>query len=290
MSSADAGAGAASSEDCNNRQHLSLLASLLGDDDGQQQQEKKDWKNADDLEIAIRQRALSKLGGNAPAGGSSSSVAEIGSFWKRSLDVCRQILIDLEKQERQRKEDGSAAPESSSPTVVIAAPQIAKIPFVLLDDILDILLERDCVAFWNDYVETSTEVMFDLDGSFWVHHSCWLVFLKLCNKLIKRGGGMIPPTLVASVMRNLAAAYPLNDKSATRVWGSRNADTLTEFEDKDEFEKIRAKIQEEESKDSAASTNKNDDFYTLYESFWSLQQDFTSRKLVFLVNSRTPVC
>lgn len=273
---------------------------------------------ADDLEIGMRRRALELAvaaplaeksdgdGGDDVGADGDDAMKEVTSFWKRCLRVCRRLLLEIKGVGRSGGAGGGGAGagaggspsrqeesnEKRKEIEAAAAPHLAKIPFVLLDDVFDVLAdEGQCAKFWGSCVEgkSASAILFDEGDCFWSHHTCWLAFLKLCSKLIKRQDGA---TLAARVMGVLAEAYPLGDKSATRIWGSRNTETSTEFEDRDEFDRQQRDQQvslllaaeddgrnSNKKKDGSADKVVSGDFYTIYESFWSLQQDFTSRKL-----------
>lgn len=86
---------------------------------------------------------------------------------------------------------------------------------------------------------------------------------------------------MSALMLMLGRVYPLAEKSATRQWGAYNDQSNTSLEDKEEFEAAMEQggllVSSTEAADG--STHEPEDGavadYTLYESFWKLQQDLS---------------
>eukprot|EP00977_Amphora_coffeiformis_P006310 scaffold1351_cov176-Amphora_coffeaeformis.AAC.44 len=177
---------------------------------------------------------------------------DLGLFWTLSLRLCLHLVYMSEETTEEKYKDLNAR----------------KIPFVLLEDIFDCLSVDQSLAFWQDNVLGAYEAIFG--QRIWspspTQHPCWLPFLKLTNKLIRR----IPPKDSARVMLTLCRVYPLAEKSAVRPYGSFNADNITVFEESDEFEEEQARIPAE-SKMTDEEGSVAD--YSFYESFWKLQED-----------------
>ena len=204
---------------------------------------------ADNLEILLR-RHLAHLRQKGAAT-EEASIERIGIFWTNSLRVCYHV----------------AALEDENPQ--FQAMNVRKVPFLMLEDVLDYLTVDHAKLFWQDYVEASTQLLFS--QVLWTpagkSRPCWLPFLKLCNNFIRR----LEYAWSSRIMLTLARVYPISEKSASMKWGSRNTETLTAFETEKEFEKEIGKPEQQKSKEDDNTVG-----YSFYESFWSLQQDFAS--------------
>lgn len=181
-------------------------------------------------------------------------LGEIGTFWTETVQVCMHLVHFDDTGSDERYKGMNAR----------------KIPLVLLEDILDSLPITLCQDFWERYVEPASDLLFS--RILWdpqpsatpPPRPCWLPFLRLCNNLLRRSS----PQWAARIMLTLATVYPLSEKSATKVWGSRNTEHVT-LESRDEFEEQQQQQTETDEDGSVPD-------YSFYESFWSLQRDFSS--------------
>lgn len=177
---------------------------------------------------------------------------EKGSIWRQALELCLHIVLIGEQGNDERYNDMN----------------VRKLPFVLLEDVLDTLTADQSMLFWNQHVKAAFPHLFC--KILWEPtpkvHPCWLPFLKTCNKLIRR----VTPSDAASLLVTMSRVFPLSEKSANKAWGSHNADNVTLIEDSDDFEKT-----------AATFTDEGDAFeYSTYESFWKLQHDFNNPNVV----------
>ena len=177
---------------------------------------------------------------------------DLGLFWTLSLRLCLHLVCMSEESTEEKYRDLNAR----------------KIPFVLLEDIFDCLPVDQSLTFWKECVLGSYETIFG--RRIWspspTQHPCWLPFLKVTNKLIRR----LPPKESARVMLTLCRVYPLAEKSAVRPYGSFNADNVTMFEESDEFEEEQSRIPAESKMIDEEGSVAD---YSFYESFWKLQED-----------------
>ena len=217
----------------------------------------------DQFEIDLRQQALEKVRAFLTAASDASSMMEgcdeLGSFWVHALRVCLHLV-------HFTKEDGDeTATESTAlgngPVYDSKLAIRRQLPIILLDDILDTLPITACCNLWQDHVVPAYPLLFGDD--LWQRKSSWLPLLKVANALLRRPN--LPTNQAAALMQTMARIYPLQEKSAIKVWGSHNVDNVTDFESNEEFLQ-----QQQEQQNTAESTTD----YSFYESFWKLQRDF----------------
>ena len=148
------------------------------------------------------------------------------------------------------------------------ASHLRKLPVILLEDILDTLSIDSGYAFWKACITTDSLLFQPL---LWhpVHAKqppCWLPFLKCANKFLRRlqanqtlpltmlpqdsNNSVSSATAAAHVLQMLSTVYPMSEKSATRVWGSHNADHRTVLESQLQF--FEEQEQQESSQVDAA--------------------------------------
>ena len=223
----------------------------------------------DELEIQLRNEALKLLGENSN---------DIGEFWKNATKLCWHMVYMSENDtENIRYKDLGA---------------LRKLPILLLEDILDSTPLNKALDFYNNHAKSMFPLLFG--QLLWRPDQkvrpCWLPFLKLANKFTKRLSGQPAQNFhykdaISSIMVTLCQIYPLSEKSATRIWGSYNDQSVTTFEGREEFDEEQATILEFLS--TTASGSDDDDGedgavpdYTIYEAFWKVQQDFSRPNLV----------
>jgi THO complex subunit 1 len=237
-------------------------------------------KNSDLLEISLRSHAvllLNQVLREAKAASSSAkdtaaadeiahppvspALSELGEFWTSSVQLCRHVVQFASERHYDKH---------------FSIPAVRKLAFVLLEDILDGLTLKDAQAFWTRWFAPMHPLLLKLDAG---SPSSNLVFLKTLNAFWKRccasssnsDGGQ----WAATVLQTLASSFALGERSATRVWGSRNLDTLSDFDTSDQYQQRVASA----PASAAASTEPADSprvDYSVYQSLWSLQQDFAS--------------
>jgi THO complex subunit 1 len=226
---------------------------------------------ADHLEIQLRQhlfqfvkQAITVPGGTSD--GSNINIKPLGDFWRSSLELCLHLVYFSEH------DNGSDKRYQGMDN------RCRKLPLALLEDALDTLPIQQCQQLWEFHVEPAYEVLFS--PLLWTpgnskSHPCWLPFIKLANKFLLR---LPAGDWAARIMLTLAKVFPISEKSAIKVWGSYHADSVTDFESAQEFEE-----QQQQATANATATVTHDaedngaiPDYTFYESFWSLQHDFSN--------------
>lgn len=195
------------------------------------------------------------------------NVKALGDFWRSSLELCLHLVIFSEadgSDERYQGMDNRGR----------------KLPLALLEDALDTLPVRQCQQLWESHVEPAYEILFR--PIMWTptttSHPCWLPFIKLANKFLRR---LQAGDWAARIMLTLAKVFPISEKSAIKVWGSYHAESVTDFETEREFEEQQQQSTPSAAAAVTAATHHVDDDgavpdYTFYESFWSLQHDFSN--------------
>ena len=209
------------------------------------------------LEVQLRQQVLRRireLSASPSATTTTSATTDMGQFWTDALHLCLHFVYMSEESENEQYKGLNAR----------------KIPFVLLEDIFDCLAVGQCWAFWRDVVLKAYPTIFG--PRIWTpspsEHPCWLPFLKITNKLIRR----LPPKESADIMLTLCRVYPLAERSGARPFGSHNAENITSFESVTEYEEEQAQIPMEIKMDEEGSVSD----YNFYESFWKLQEDLNN--------------
>jgi THO complex subunit 1 len=230
---------------------------------------------ADHLEIQLRQhlfqfvqQAITHQDSGSDGLRSDINVKPLGVFWRSSLELCLHLVYfsehDNGSDERYQGMDNRGR----------------KLPLVLLEEALDTLPVQQCQQLWESYVEPAYDVLFS--PLLWTpstskSHPCWLPFIKLANKLLRR---LQSGDWAARLMLTLAKVFPLSEKSAIKVWGSYHADSVTDFETAQEFEEQQQQATPVSTATAATMHDAEDDGaipdYTFYESFWSLQHDFSN--------------
>jgi len=216
---------------------------------------------ADRLEIALRQHLFALVQTTLQ---DTTTLPAVGAFWRVSLELCWHLVYFSETK------------RNDVPDERYQGMNVRKLPLNLLEDALDTLPVPQCRELWESAVEPAYDILFS--QTLWTpsptSHPCWLPFIKLTNKFIRRLSG----EHAARIMLTTAKVFPIQEKSAIKVWGSYHADAVTEFETEQEFQ------EQQTTNGGAALERDNDDDdddgavpdYTFYESFWSLQHDFSN--------------
>jgi len=243
----------------------------------------------DRFEIALRTAALQLLGSN--------SVTALQELWKRVVLAVSHVLYFAEQQQ---EEDTAAAAASESNSSMInerytslnsVSSHLRKLPVILLEDILDTLSLSNGYTFWKACIPGSRlfEPLLWHPISAAKQPPCWLPFLKSANKFLRRLQAQENLLLVenngddtttgnvaaAAVLQILSQVYPLTEKSATRVWGSHNADHMTELESETEFETEQQSKKDDPASKPLATADLPKRVaaavadYSFYETFWT---------------------
>jgi THO complex subunit 1 len=230
----------------------------------------------DQFEIQLRNETLQRIN---PCLGREcvNALEELGSFWSKTLQICLHLVHFAARSNDKKEEDPDE--QTTNPCYKIHVRK--QFPVILLEDIVDCLPIEVCLQFWEEHVVTSYDWLFGVD--LWSpvspakSHACWLPFLKVSNKLLRRN---MPPQQAARLMQTVARIYPLAEKSANKVWGSHNVDNVTEWESAHFFESQQTDlVSNAATKPAAMNATSQDEEgavadYSFYESFWKLQQDF----------------
>ncbi|CAB9521518.1 tHO complex [Seminavis robusta] len=248
---------------------------------------------ADVLEIQLRSQLLSLVNDYVTSSSDSTAVTDgasignnsndnkealedVGIYWERSLEICLHMVYFADDNQDERYK----------------GIQVRKLPLLLLEDALDALPLGAFQSLWQSVVEPSYPILFsDLLWHPNATFPCALPFIKLCNKFLKK----LTNTNTANsnewpgrILLTLAKAFPLSDKSATKIWGSFNTDNVTEFETSEQFEQEQQEqLQQQQQTDTSSSTttskslhhkhqNKELQTYSFYETFWAVQRDFSN--------------
>ncbi|KAL7556563.1 hypothetical protein ACA910_009081 [Epithemia clementina (nom. ined.)] len=233
------------------------------------------------FEIQLRQEVLNRI----------RDAEKVGEFWKDATRVCWH-MVHMAENQKEQEEDTNKDESSKNHYRYKHLASVRKIPILLLEDILDSVTLSKALDFYNNHAKPMFPLLFgDL---LWRPElkvrPCWLPFLKVANKFTKRLSAHQLEDLkykdaISSIMLTLCQIYPLSEKSATKAWGSYNDQSNTTFEGREEFEQEQAPVLEFSASlpSSSSSSNHHDDDgedgaipdYTVYESFWKLQKDFS---------------
>lgn len=271
-------------------------------------------ERADQLQIQLRSQllalvheSLTDTDTTAADDGQDNNEAlqDVGIFWKGSLELCLHLVYfcdtsgDAMKQDNQDKD------------ARYKGMNVRKLPLLLLEDALDSLPLEYFQRIWASVVEPSFPILFS--KIMWHHPTntgnsapCALPFIKLCNKFLRTLSASVvspssrtqkqQPTGTESriadddwsgrILLTLAAAFPLSDKSATKVWGSFS-ENVTNFESKAAFEQqklehgdlIFMEVEDNVTTQNVTTTQEqhsSNSSFSFYETLWSVQNDFSN--------------
>ncbi len=223
---------------------------------------------ADQFEIQLRKALFEKISpvlASADPLAQVSALSELGNLWVSIVGICLHLAHFTESSTQNSEAiqtDGQRYPD-------LVRKQL---PFLLLEDINEMLPTELSVKFWEEYVEPSYDMIFS--DTMWStnNHACWLALVKVTVKLLSND---LPKQHAARLMQMVARVYPLSEKSGVKVWGSVNTENVVEMESATFFETQQADLVAADKnehgqgdKDGAITD------YSSYESFWKLQQDF----------------
>uniref|UniRef100_A0A7S2VH75 Uncharacterized protein n=1 Tax=Entomoneis paludosa TaxID=265537 RepID=A0A7S2VH75_9STRA len=234
----------------------------------------------DQLEIQMRRQAfayLAQLNKALPGQQRDAALQLLGDFWSQGTILCWHMIFMSQTQQDERFQGlGEMA-------------LLRKLPLLILEDILETCILEVAVPFFQTYGPPMFPILFG--PLLWTGtaaprgktpppppRQCWLPFLKLANQFLKRLSLQAPQNdaaykdAMATLMLILCQVYPLADKSATRMWGAFNDQAITLIEEEDEFAAEQAQLMGLTSPEERGGAPVPD--FTLYESFWTLQQDF----------------
>jgi len=281
---------------------------------------------ADRFEIALRSIVLRLLAAERASSMLQSSLEKLEEVWKQVLQAVHHILYFAETAGTADAAGTAAAGTAAAASTGSAdtdtakryqslqpvASHLRKLPVILLEDILDTLSIGSGYAFWKACIKTDSLLF---QPPLWhpphaKQPPCWLPFLKCANKFLRRlqANQTLPLTMLpqqdnndntvssataaAHVLQMLSTVYPMSEKSATRVWGSHNADHRTvleselqyfEEQEQQQSSQVDAAVAAADESTTAASTknvaatatdNSALSDYSFYETFWKLQHDF----------------
>jgi THO complex subunit 1 len=232
---------------------------------------------ADLLEIQLRSHLIHQIQESLQDTDDTDNVAweDVGLFWNCALELCCHIVYfsDLDTDPRYR------------------GMSVRKLPMLLLEDALDALPLSAFQKIWEHNVEPVFPLL--LSGTvLWKpspqtnNFPIALPFIKLCNKFLKRltaagnasGCSTTDSEWAGRILMTLAKAFPLSDKSATKLWGSFNTENVTEFETQGQFLEQQNHQNETQGPTTLHHPRQSRELqsYSFYETFWSVQQDFSN--------------
>ena len=147
---------------------------------------------------------------------------------------------------------------------------VRKLPFVLLEDLVETLPLEQLQSFWESSVDAQklcTGVLWDGPNN--KSSSNVLQWIRVQNALLKRCAG--DPEWTGRILMGLAQALPLSDRSALKVWGSVSGHSV-EFQDDEDYQDTA--VSETDGASEATTTSSLP--YSFYELFWSLQKDMAN--------------
>jgi hypothetical protein len=171
--------------------------------------------------------------------------------------------------------------------ITINKINITKIPYILIEDIIDILTIDKIKTIWNLIIHNLYIYI--------IHQNIFLkgklTILKISNSVLKKLSKSCHTEFRGKILMFLASIYPLSEKSGLNLPGKINNSNTTYYEDQETFLKNQSIDNENINHDvSTVSDNAHDKSYNtttvdlskhpltydLYKSFWSLQSFFTS--------------
>lgn len=187
-------------------------------------------------------------------------VGAAGNFWRKTLDLCLNFVCEASKPKPL------PAYENMTPR---------RLPILLLEDGLDALSVSDAQQFWLTYVEPTLDGPDHLLGDLmWKSsNACNLPFLRVCNQFLRildNASQSSQYEWQGRILTALAKAFSVADRSALKLWGTFRSGNANAYESEDIFDEYHPAVKEI----TPSSSSQVD--YDLYESFWSLQSDFSN--------------
>lgn len=172
--------------------------------------------------------------------------------------------------------------------ITINKINITKIPYILIEDIIDILTIDKIKTIWNLIIHNLYIYI--------IHQNIFLkgklTILKISNSVLKKLSKSCHTEFRGKILMFLASIYPLSEKSGLNLPGKINNSNTTYYEDQETFLMNQSIDNQNINHDGINITDVAPDIsynssttvdlskhpltYDLYKSFWSLQSFFTS--------------
>jgi THO complex subunit 1 len=242
------------------------------------------------------------------------TVEELLSFIRNVIDVilhvfyihCTNIPSDDDDDDDDGT-DGDVNEKASSVAslcseIVTKGIEIRKIPFLILEDLVETLPTKTIQLFWNYGPSLWLEDILCKNPISFKHHKTLLqnnpklkkenltlftqgsqyCILRLCNRLLKNisvDSSHVHAQFAGQITMTLAKVFPLSEKSAVNNLGKFNVESIIQFESlNDWYKSNNSDSSSSKGKASTESEKKNMGAlnYDFYNSFWTLQQYFTN--------------
>jgi len=263
----------------------------------------------DEFEISTREHVLSLantiLQSNQDAAITEETIEELLSFIRNVIDVILHLLYRhleaIHKDNGDNKDDVDNDDLGSLYTKLITSINLRKIPFLILEDLIDALPTKTIQCFWNygpslwlnDILCKEIPVEYNMNNSAkstkykkdditLFHQQSQYCVLRFCNKLLKNlsvSGSNAQAQFAGQITMTLASIFPLSERSAMNVLGAFNVDNVVEYENLDEWLKSNSSNTNDNSGNSSssskASVSEASLNYDFYKTFWALQDIFS---------------
>jgi len=173
---------------------------------------------------------------------------------------------------------------TSSSLLETGLTSMAKMPYLLIEDMLDSLSIKNAEAIWGIvenliFEYTSNHPEFLLRGK--------LVLLRMCNSLLKKLSKSCNTAFCGRVLMFLTAILPISEKSGINLMGKINTTNLTDYETLENYENSINNNDDDDNNnkmdiDSKTDTTTNIKYdYDMYQKFWKLQSFFSDESKTF---------
>lgn len=158
---------------------------------------------------------------------------------------------------------------------------MAKMPFLLIEDMLDSLSIKNAENIWGTienliFEYTSNHPEFLGRGK--------LVLLRMCNSLLKKLSKSCNTAFCGRVLMFLTAILPISERSGINLMGKINTTNVTDYETAEDYEN-NINNNNDDSKmdiDNKTDTSTNIKYdYDIYQKFWKLQSFFSEESKTF---------
>lgn len=257
----------------------------------------------DEFEISTREHVLSLshiiLQSNQDAAIVEETIEDLLSFIRNVIDVILHILynhVTNSASDVNSGDDNDGDKERSELYAkLIASINFRKIPFLILEDLIDALPTQTIICFWNygpsmwlndilcknplQILNLPTNGKIKMEDVTLFHQTSQYCVLRFCNKLLKNlsiAGSNSQAQFAGQITMTLASVFPLSERSGMNVLGAFNVENVVEYESLDEWLKT--------NNDNASSgkSSGNDKVgrggslnYDFYKTFWALQDTFS---------------
>jgi len=249
----------------------------------------------DTFEISTRSHALSLANNLSNAKEDDTKLTEeavqdLLSFIRSVIDVL--LHISYQYRNKGQVQEGKEIEVEYCP--LITSSQFRKLPFLLLEDLVDTLPTQTIMKIWNHgpgvwlpQLLCKTEQSENPDVKLF-HQGSQYCVLRLCNKILKNlsvSSSNSQAQFAGTITMTLASVFPLSERSAVNVLGAFNTNSKVEYESLEDWWKTN-------SSSSGSTTDKNNREgtggkkdggskiastlnYEFYKTFWELQENFT---------------